>query len=199
MNKTKSIAPTLLIIFLVFWGILAINPMYRNIWFAENIILIICISYLIFHYPSYQFSNTAYWLIFIFCILQTIGAHYTYAQVPFGFWVAELLDLQRNHFDRLVHFAFGFLIILPFKEKFDRVVSFSNHRIETFTLVMIFIGIGASYEILEWWYAEIYEQDSASNMFLGSQGDIWDAEKDVFLSGLGAWLFLTIFNKVKKL
>ncbi|MBT4122584.1 MAG: DUF2238 domain-containing protein, partial [Candidatus Ruthia sp.] len=76
--------------------------------------------------------------------------------------------------------------------------SFSTHHIETFTLVMIFIGIGASYEIVEWWYATIYEQDSASNMFLGSQGDIWDAEKDVFLAGAGAWIALTFINIKKK-
>ena len=198
MNKTKSIAPTLLIIFIIFWIALAINPLYRDVWFVENIILIICISYLLFHYPSYKLSNTSYWLVFIFCILQTIGAHYTYAEVPLGFWVAELFDIQRNHFDRLVHFAFGSLIVLPFKERFEKAVSFSTHHIETFTLVMIFIGIGASYEIVEWWYATIYEQDSASNMFLGSQGDIWDAEKDVFLAGAGAWIALTFIDIKKK-
>ncbi len=198
MNKAKSVAPVLLIFFLIFWLALAINPLHRNIWFAENIILIVCISYLVFCYPSYQFSNTSYWLIFVFCILQTIGAHYTYAEVPLGFWVAGLFDIQRNHFDRLVHFAFGFLIVLPFKERFGKIVNFSNRSVETFTLVMIFIGIGASYEILEWWYAVIYEQDSASNMFLGSQGDIWDGEKDVFLAGVGAWLFLAFANTKKK-
>ena len=70
--------------------------------------------------------------------------------------------------------------------------------IEYYLGVMIFIGIGASYEIVEWWYATIYEQDSASNMFLGSQGDIWDAEKDVFLAGAGAWIALTFINIKKK-
>lgn len=194
MNPSKSVAPNLLVIFSVFWLLLAINPIYRDIWIAENIILIICLYFLISTYQKFHFSNLSYYLIFIFCILQTIGAHYTYAEVPLGFWVADWLNIERNHYDRLVHFAFGFLIVLPFKEVIKKSVKFSSNKIETFVLVMLFIGISASYEILEWWYATLYEQGSADNMFLGSQGDLWDAEKDVLLAGLGAWLYLLFFT-----
>ncbi len=198
MNTTKSIAPILLIVFFIFWIILAVNPLHRDIWIAENIILIICFYYLIKTYKDFKFSNASYWLIFAFCVLQTIGAHYTYAEVPLGFWAAELFDIQRNHFDRLVHFSFGFLIVLPFKEVLIKTVKFANQKTEVFVLVFLFLGISASYEILEWWYALVYEQNSASDMFLGSQGDIWDAEKDVFLAGIGAWLFLLFNNNKKK-
>ncbi len=200
MNRLKLAAPTLLIIFSIFWILLAINPNHRGIWLAENLILLICLAYLIGSYRHFKFSNTAYKLIFIFSILQTIGAHYSYAEVPMGFWVAEILDIQRNHYDRLVHFAFGFLIILPFQELLRRSVKFSSRTTEISILVLLFIGISASYEILEWWYAVLYEQDTQeSSMFLGSQGDIWDAEKDVFLAGLGAWLYLIFFNTKKTL
>ncbi len=194
----KSIAPILLSVFSVFWVMLAINPLYRDIWVAENIILVICLIYVISTYKVSHFTNTSYWLIFLFCIMQTIGAHYTYAEVPFGFWMADLLDIQRNHYDRLVHFAFGFLLVLPFKELINRTVKFSNHFIEIFILVLIFLGISGFYEILEWLYAIFYEQQQSpqatADSFLGSQGDIWDAEKDMLLAGLGAWLYLMFFN-----
>jgi len=199
MNQTKSIAPILLVIFTIFWALLAIDPLYRDIWIAENLILVVCFYYLISTYKRFKFSNISYALIFVFCILQTIGAHYTYAEVPLGFWAAELFDIQRNHFDRLVHFAFGFLIILPFKEVLIKTVKFANRKTEIFVLVFLFLGISASYEVLEWLYAITYEKDCANNMLLGSQGDIWDAEKDVFLAGFGAWLYLLIFNGKAKL
>ncbi len=195
MNKTTSIAPILLTVFSIFWLALAINPLHREVWIAENIILIICLYYLITTYNRFKFSNTSYWLIFIFCILQTIGAHYTYAEVPLGFWAADLFDIQRNHFDRLVHFAFGFLVILPFKEVLTKTVNFANQKTQMFVLVMLFIGISGCYEIVEWWYAILFEQDVQADAFLGSQGDAWDAEKDVFLAGLGAWLYLFLFTK----
>ena len=194
MMQSKSHAPILFVVFSVFWLLLAINPLYREVWLVENLILIVCVAYLLHSYRKYPFSNRAYWMIFIFCILQTIGAHYTYAEVPLGFWVADWLDIERNHYDRLVHFAFGFLVILPFKEVMVRKVVFSTRAIEIFTLVMLFIGISGSYEVVESWYAILYEQDKASDMFLGSQGDIWDAEKDMALAGLGAWLYLQFFD-----
>ena len=107
-----------------------------------------------------------------------------------------VLDIQRNHYDRLVHFSFGFLLALPLKELMIRFITTTTRRVEIVLLVLLFIGIGATYEILEWWYAVIYEQDQ-SDMFLGSQGDIWDAEKDVLFAGLGAWLYLMLFKRKK--
>ena len=199
MNESRSIAPLLLVIFAIFWLLLAINPLYRDVWVAENLILVICITYVISNYQRSPFSNTSYWLIFLFCVLQTIGAHYTYAEVPFGFWVADLLEIERNHYDRLVHLAFGFFLVLPFKETITRTIKFSSYRSELFLLVLVFLGIGSFYEIVEWLYAIFYEQATeTADSFLGSQGDIWDAEKDMLLNGLGAWLYLLLFNPKAK-
>ncbi|HIC40305.1 MAG TPA: DUF2238 domain-containing protein [Piscirickettsiaceae bacterium] len=199
MNESRSIAPLLLVIFAIFWLLLAINPLYRDVWVAENLILVICITYVVSTYQRSPFSNTSYWLIFLFCILQTIGAHYTYAEVPFGFWVADLLEIERNHYDRLVHLAFGFFLVLPFKETITRTIKFSSYRSELFLLVLVFFGIGSFYEIVEWLYAIFYEQATeTADSFLGSQGDIWDAEKDMLLNGLGAWLYLLLFNPKTK-
>jgi putative membrane protein len=199
MNESRSIAPLLLVIFAIFWLLLAINPLYRDVWVAENLILVICITYVVSNYQKSPFSNTSYWLIFLFCILQTIGAHYTYAEVPFGFWVADLLEIERNHYDRLVHLAFGFFLVLPFKETITRTIKFSSYRSELFLLVLVFFGIGSFYEIVEWLYAIFYEQATeTADSFLGSQGDIWDAEKDMLLNGLGAWLYLLLFKPKAK-
>ena len=199
MNESRSIAPLLLVIFAIFWLLLAINPLYRDVWVAENLILVICIIYVVSTYQRSPFSNTSYWLIFLFCVLQTIGAHYTYAEVPFGFWVADLLEIERNHYDRLVHLAFGFFLVLPFKETITRTIKFSSYRSELFLLVLVFFGIGSFYEIVEWLYAIFYEQATeTADSFLGSQGDIWDAEKDMLLNGLGAWLYLLLFNPKTK-
>lgn len=194
----KPIAVILLGFFTIFWLLMAISPLYRGIWVAENIVLLIGITYLIASYKTSPFSNTAYALIFAFCILQTIGAHYTYAEVPLGFWVADWLDIQRNHYDRLVHFMFGFLLVFPVKEMLNNSVKFANQHIEILVLVLVFFGLGGFYEILEWLYALLYEHSEAADSFLGSQGDIWDAEKDVLLAGLGAWLYLLLFNSDKK-
>jgi len=196
MSQSKLIASRLLFIFILFWMLLAINPKYRDIWIAENIILVVCLIWLIKSYHQFQFSKQSYCLIFSFAILQTIGAHYSYAEVPLGFWVMDVLDIQRNHYDRLVHFSFGFLLALPLKELMIRFITTTTRRVEIALLVLLFIGIGATYEILEWWYAVIYEQDQ-SDMFLGSQGDIWDAKKDVLFTGLGAWLYLMLFKRKK--
>ena len=193
----KSIAPILLSIFSVFWVALAINPLYRDIWIAENLVLALCLTFIISTYKSMPFSNTSYWLIFIFCILQTIGAHYTYAEVPVGFWVADLLEIERNHYDRLVHFSFGFLLALPLKEVITRNIKFSSYHSTILILVLVFLGIGSFYEIIEWLYAIFYEQHQSPqtvDSFLGSQGDVWDAEKDMLLTGLGAWLYLTFID-----
>ena len=86
----------------------------------------------------------SYYLIFSFAILQTIGAHYSYAQVPLGFWVMDVLDIQRNHYDRLVNFAFGFLLALPLKELMLRFITTTTRRVEIALLVLLFIGISAA-------------------------------------------------------
>lgn len=103
----------LLILFLLFSVLMGMDPKYRYVWFVENIILIIFLLFMVFTYRYFKFSNISYFLIFLFCIFQTIGAHYSYAQVPIGFWIQNLLELDRNHYDRLVHFLFGFLLTYP--------------------------------------------------------------------------------------
>jgi len=114
--------------------------------------------------------------------------------VPAGDWVSDMLGIERNHYDRLVHFSFGFLLALPLIEILKSQVNYKNTVYKHLLIVLIFLGFGGLYEVIEWMYAWYNQGNEASDAFLGSQGDIWDAQKDIFLAGLGAWLYLLFFT-----
>ncbi|RUM77306.1 MAG: DUF2238 domain-containing protein [Candidatus Thioglobus sp.] len=192
--QSNSFVRTLVVIFLVTWVYLAFDVFDRTTWVVENVIMFLGAIYLIASYKKEPFSNNAYFLIFIFCLLQTVGAHYTYALVPAGDWVSDMLGIERNHYDRLVHFSFGFLLALPLIEILKSQVNYKNTVYKHLLIVLIFFGFGGLYEVIEWMYAWYNQGNEASDAFLGSQGDIWDAQKDIFLAGLGAWLYLLFFT-----
>lgn len=198
MNK-NNYPKILLVIFFIFWTILAIEPNFRFMWLVENTILIIFLLILIFSYRYFKFSNTSYTLFFVFAILQTIGAHYTYALVPFD-WFTNFFEFERNHYDRVVHFSFGLLLSYPFREFLIRT---SNLRTKFWTYyfpIEMAFATGAFYEIIEWFFA-VSSDPSAGHAFLGSQGDIWDAQMDMFLAGFGSIItmfIVFIFSKFKK-
>jgi putative membrane protein len=193
-TQSNSFVRTLVVIFLVTWVYLAFDVFDRTTWVVENVIMFLGAIYLIASYKKEPFSNNAYFLIFIFCLLQTVGAHYTYALVPAGDWVSDILGIERNHYDRLVHFTFGFLLALPLIEILKSQVNYKNTVYKHLLIVLIFLGFGGLYEVIEWMYAWYNQGNEASDAFLGSQGDIWDAQKDIFLAGLGAWLYLLFFT-----
>jgi len=193
-TQSNSFVRTLVVIFLVTWVYLAFDVFDRTTWVVENVIMFLGAIYLIASYKKEPFSNNAYFLIFIFCLLQTVGAHYTYALVPAGDWVSDMLGIERNHYDRLVHFTFGFLLALPLIEILKSQVNYKNIVYKHLLIVLIFFGFGGLYEVIEWMYAWYNQGNEASDAFLGSQGDIWDAQKDIFLAGLGAWLYLLFFT-----
>ena len=194
-HKTSAKSPKLILaIFIIFWTFLAIDPNYRVIWFFENILSVMLVFVLILTYQKFRFSNISYWLIFLLLCSQTIGAHYTYAEVPVGFYVQNMFDLSRNHYDRFVHFAFGLLLTLPIKEVCEKYLHTTNKFFFYFILVLIIFGLGGLYEVLEWIYAIFKESGSSENQFLGAQGDYWDAQKDIFLAALGAVIFLAIYH-----
>lgn len=179
-----------LVIFMIFWSILAINPISRLTWFVENVILGIFLIILIVSYRWFKFSNLSYTLIFLFAILQTIGAHYTYSLVPMD-WFTNFFGFERNHFDRIVHFSFGFLLAFPFREFLLKTSELKNKFWSYYFPVEMALGTGALYEVIEWLYA-VNSNPEAGLAFLGSQGDIWDAQTDMFLAGLGAFISMTI-------
>jgi len=189
-------AKKLLIIYGIIWAALAINPVYPGSWLLENYLVFIFVPFIIWTYYKFRLSNISYTCIFFFMVLHAVGAHYTYAEVPFGFWLQEMFSFSRNHFDRIVHFSFGLLIAYPIREVFMRVAS-SKGVWGYYLPVELTLAFSAIYEIVEWGAAVVVDPH-AGTAFLGSQGDIWDAQKDMLLAGIGASMSMLITFFVNK-
>jgi putative membrane protein len=180
----------LLSIYIILFSILAINPYDRAVWWAENIPVMLIVLALVLTYKRFQFSNTAYSLMSIFLILHTIGGHFTFALVPFD-WFTNFFGFERNHYDRIAHFSVGFYAyaMAEFLQKTKAV----NKKWILYLMPIFFImAIAASYEVIEWWYA-VSADPNAGIAVLGSQGDIWDAQKDILMDTLGALTAMVFF------
>lgn len=182
----------LLVLYLLLFSICAIQPFNRAVWWAENIPIIIPVVLLVLTYKKFQFSNISYFLMWFFISIHTIGGHYTFELVPFDFFnellskfnIEFLFPDGRNNFDRVGHFFVG-VFAYPIAEFTYRKKYISN--ILTAALFGVFaLGFwGALYEAIEMIYA-INVGGNEGAAFLGSQGDIWDAQKDMLLDIYGA-------------
>jgi len=173
----------LLGLYLVWWTVMAIEPKYRDDWLIENVLVFISVPALIWGYRRLRFSNFCYTLLFFFFCFHTLGSHYTYSEVPYAQWLGWDLE-GRNHYDRLVHFLFGLLIIPVVIELFEVKAALKGvwRHIVPVTFIMAHSEL---YEIIEWQAAEVFGGD-LGQAFLGTQGDVWDAQKDSLLAALGA-------------
>jgi putative membrane protein len=180
-------------VFVVVFGWLAVEPVSRAVWVAEVIPVAIVFALLVFTFGVFRFSNTAYSLMAVWLFWHTIGGHYTFANVPFG-WVTELIGAERNHFDRIGHFSVGFYAY-PMMELLLRRRLCGPLTASFFALFFI-MSIAAGYEIVEWWYA-VAEGGEAGVEFLGSQGDVWDAQKDMLADTLGAVAVIMLYWLVR--
>lgn len=181
-------------LFALVWAALAIAPLYRHDWMLENLLVLLCAGCFLWWRKSIHLSKLSVTLVFIYLCFHEIGAHYTYSKVPYDDWarsltgvtVSDWLGLERNHFDRLVHFLYGALLAYPMREVYIR--KHWLHGRLTFTFpVAITLAFSAMYEIFEWWAAELAGGDLGV-AYLGTQGDVWDAQKDMGLAGFGAVL-----------
>jgi putative membrane protein len=170
--------------YLLYWIELAIAPQYRFDWFLENLLVFATVPWLVHMYIRRPLSNFSYVLILLFYCLHTLGSHYTYSEVPVGFWISEMLGLERNHYDRIVHFAFGLLICYPLSELIQRSARPRGNWSLVFG-VLVVCTFSLFYETIEWIVASIVSPE-ASMAFLGTQGDVFDAQKDGALASLGA-------------
>ena len=176
-----------LIVFALIWTGLAIAPRYREDWLLENGLTFLLVPAAVLTYRRFRFSDRAYVQATIFLVLHTIGSHYTYSEVPFGDWLRDALDLGRNHYDRIVHFCFGLLWVRPLQElTFRGVPARSPVRVVLLSISVV-VALSVVYELIEWAVATIADPD-AGTAFLGTQGDEWDAQKDMGLAGAGAVL-----------
>ncbi|HLP95200.1 MAG TPA: DUF2238 domain-containing protein [Saprospiraceae bacterium] len=194
----ESFRPTYLRIllwsFILIWVLLGIKPVYRSDWFLENILVLLGVPFVLYVHRKWPLSNLSYTLIFLFLTLHSIGAHYTYSEVPFGRWISDQLGWERNHFDRIVHFLWGFLIGMPIFEILNRRVRGRRRVIVFFTLSVIVL-VGVLYEFMEW-AAALVVAPEAGTAFLGTQGDEWDAQKDLLLNLLGGLASLVFLPEV---
>jgi putative membrane protein len=184
--------------FAVVWLALAIAPWYRGDWLLENILVVAFIGGLVVFRRALFFSRVSYTLIFIFLTFHTVGSHYTYAQTPYDAWFKTLtgrtfnsiVGWERNNYDRVVHFLYGFLLAYPIREIFLRVANVRGFW-GYFLPLDLTMSTSAFFELIEWAVAEVVGGDLGA-AYLGTQGDIWDAHKDMALASLGALLAMSI-------
>lgn len=170
----------------------AINPHDYFTWFLEVIPAIIGAVILVAVYGKFKFTNLAYTLIWIHALILMIGGHYTYAEVPLFNWLKEVLDLSRNHYDRVGHFAQGFIPAMVTREILLRTSPLKQGKWLFVIVVFICLGISASYELIEWGVAVL--TGSAADAFLGTQGDVWDTQWDMLLAICGAICSLVVLS-----
>jgi putative membrane protein len=188
----------LAVLFGLEWAALAISPRDRQDWALENALSVAFVAALVMSRQRLPLSRTSYTAIFVFLSLHTIGAHYTYSEVPYDDWaraltgrsVSDLSGWQRNHYDRLVHFAYGALLVYPIREILLRIAGVQG--IWGYYLpVAVASSTSADYELIEWGAALAFG-GNLGVAYLGTQGDVWDAQKDMLLAVVGALLSMTL-------
>ena len=168
-------------------------PKDRFTWFLEVVPAIIGFAVLVATYRTFRLTDLVYSLVLIHCLILMLGGRYTYAEVPLGFWVRDALGLARNHYDRLGHFAQGFVPAMVARELFIRWNTVPVAKWRNFLIICFCLGFSAFYELIEWWTA--LATGEAATAFLGTQGDIWDTQWDMFLALLGANIALLTLSR----
>jgi putative membrane protein len=182
--KAPRYALTLLAVVaaVVLWS--GIGPHDRTTWWLEVFPIFIGATILIFTYKRFPLTSLLYTLLAVHAIILAVGGHYTYARVPVGFWVQEVFGFARNHYDRLGHFAQGFVPAILAREILLRTSPLRPGKWLFVIVLAICLGFSACYEFLEWWSALLGGE--AATDFLGTQGDVWDTQWDMFLALIGA-------------
>jgi len=192
----------LLIAYIIYFIVLAINPVSREVWFAENLPIVLIVLWILWiHIKKHKFSNLSLILMAVLVFMHTLWGHYTFSNVPFDF-ITNLFDFERNHFDRIAHFSVWFYAFAMAEVMLAKKSVNSKAILFLFPIFAIFT-VASVYEIIEWWYAATagWEEWIA---FLGSQWDMWDAQKDMLADGLWAIFVMVLFfvlnrDKIKKL
>jgi putative membrane protein len=192
-ERKKSIFLWLTIFFAVLiWS--GINPHDYFTWLLEVSPALIGLAILAATYKRFKFTELSYWLILIHCIILIIGGHYTYAEVPLFNWIRDTFELSRNHYDKVGHFAQGFIPAIIVREILIRKSPVKQGKWLFFIVVSVCLALSAFYEFIEWWVAVL--SGTAAEAFLGTQGYVWDTQSDMFLALLGAVLSLIVFGKL---
>ncbi|MDE3017588.1 MAG: DUF2238 domain-containing protein [Nitrospirota bacterium] len=176
--------------YLLLWAVMAISPLDRRDWFLENILSVALVAVLAVTYRRFPFSLLSYGLMTVFLTLHTVAAHYTYSEVPAGSLLKDAMALERNHFDRVAHFAFGLLMTYPLREFLVRTVPLTG--LWSYVLpAAVLLAMSGLFEIIESWVAQIVSPE-LGHAYLGTQGDIWDAQQDMTVALCGAILCMAV-------
>lgn len=190
-ERRLQIAAGVLLLLLVVSGV---DPHERGTWLMEVAPVLIALPILWFTYRRFPLTPLLYVLLFLHGVILIVGGHYTYARVPVGFRVQEALDLSRNPYDKLGHFAQGFVPAILAREIFLRGGHVRRGAMSAFICICVSMAISAWYELIEWWAALALGEGAES--FLGMQGDPWDTQSDMFLAFLGASLALAMLSRM---
>lgn len=174
----------MLLLFSLYWIILSIEPYSAYNWWLENTLTLLLLLVLALTYRRFKFNNLSYLLIFLFLALHTYGAHYSYTTTLIDEWMIHLFEFERNHYDRIVHFSFGLLLTYPVYEFVHKTMNVTSFWQYTLPIIFIF-SAGSFYELIEMWVAHIVAPEIGLN-FVGFQGDVWDAQKDMALALYGS-------------
>lgn len=186
-------------VFLIIFFVVAIwsgiNPYETGLWFLEAGMCLVGVSVLAFTFKRFKFTDMTYIFILIHLIILFVGAHYSYARVPLFDWIGEIFDHSRNNYDKVGHFAQGFIPAMIARELLIRLEVLKKRSWIPFLVVCICLAISAFYEFIEWWVA-VLSGDGAED-FLGMQGYEWDTQSDMFMAMLGAICMLLFFSKLQ--
>lgn len=163
----------------------------RTTWFLENVPIFILVPLIIGLRHRISFTYLTLTVLAIHAFVLMFGGHYTYAEVPLGFWVRDAFDLGRNHYDRLGHFMQGFGPAFALRELLLKKSPLRKGKLLTIVVVSMCLAFSAFYEMIEWWSALILGQ--GADAFLGTQGDPWDTQWDMFLALVGSTIAATVF------
>ena len=194
MNRIRPTHFVLLILVLLILIWSAWHPADRLTWWLEVFPALAGLILLAATYRRFPLTTLCYVAIVLHMSILFVGGHYTYARVPFFDWLRPVLGLHRNNFDRIGHFAQGFVPALIARELFIRLRILNRQRWQPFLIVCICLAISATYELIEWMTASIAGDDTVS--FLATQGDVWDTQKDMLTALIGAILSLALLHRV---
>ena len=195
MRPTDRYPLALLVAFIAIFAALAVAPWYRQDWLLENVLVFLAVPGLVLTHRRLRFSNLAYTCLFVFFVLHEIGAHYTYSEVPWREWLAAITGTEaatagRNHYDRFVHFTYGLLLMPAAVELVEARMS-PRGLWRWLTPLLFIMSHSVIYELVEWAAAALFGGDLGA-AYLGTQGDEWDAQKDMALATAGAALAMLL-------
>jgi len=179
---------------LLIMALSAIHPYDRTTWFMEVAPIFIALPVMIATYRRFPLTTLLYVLIFIHALVLIAGGHYTYARVPLGYWMQDALSLDRNPYDKIGHFMQGFVPFLVTREILLRNGFLTSRKMVAFLSVCVVMAISAWYELIEWWSALAMGQ--GADEFLGTQGDPWDTQSDMFFAFIGAMSAMVLLSRL---